>query len=79
MGLLRMAVLGAAGYGIYKYATGQKSGHAAFARGENHSDNFSKVRNSGPASMADRENREWDKTDEGLDQTFPASDPPATY
>ncbi|WP_347302677.1 hypothetical protein V5740_11815 [Croceibacterium sp. TMG7-5b_MA50] len=79
MGLLRMAVLGAAGYGIYKYATSQTGGHAAFARGEGDSDNFSKVRNSGPAAMADREDREWDKTDEGLDQTFPASDPPSTY
>ena len=79
MGLLRMAMLGAAGYGLYKYSTGDRRSHAAFAKGEGTGENFSKVRNSGPASMADRDNREWDATDESLDQTFPASDPPSTY
>lgn len=79
MGLLRMAVLGAAGYGIYKYAMGDQRLHAAFAKGEGSEGNFSQVRNSGPSAMADKDSRDWDATDESLDQTFPASDPPATY
>lgn len=80
MALLRLAVLGAAGYGLYKYVSGEQRAHAAFAKGENTGENFSKVRNSGPAAMADRDDsRGWDATDESLDQTFPASDPPSTY
>jgi len=79
MGLLRMAVLGAAGYGLYKYVAGEQRSHAAFAKGEGSEGNFSQVRNSGPSAMADRDNRGWDATDESLDQTFPASDPPSTY
>ena len=36
------------------------------------------VRPAGPESMADRP-KEWDKQDEAVDESFPASDPPATY
>ena len=36
------------------------------------------VRPAGPESMRDPDRR-WDRTDEALDETFPASDPPATY
>ena len=35
------------------------------------------VRDAGPESMADREPRNWDKVDEGSDESFPASDPPS--
>ncbi|KHL24842.1 hypothetical protein PK98_13225 [Croceibacterium mercuriale] len=79
MALLRMAALGAAGYGLYKYMTGEKRNHAAFAKGENTDDNFAQFRSSGPAAMAGGKNAEWDATDESSDQSFPASDPPSTY
>ena len=37
------------------------------------------VRDSGPDAMRDKPSRSWDKTDEAVDESFPASDPPATY
>ena len=37
------------------------------------------VRPAGPESMRDTPRRGWDKTDEASDESFPASDPPATY
>jgi hypothetical protein len=36
------------------------------------------VRPAGPESMRDPPHR-WDKVDEAVDESFPASDPPATY
>ena len=32
-----------------------------------------------PGAMRDEPKREWTKTDEEMDQTYPASDPPANY
>jgi hypothetical protein len=36
------------------------------------------VRNAGKESHADKP-KDWDKQDEAVDESFPASDPPATY
>jgi hypothetical protein len=36
------------------------------------------VRNAGEESQADKP-KDWDKQDEAVDESFPASDPPATY
>jgi hypothetical protein len=36
------------------------------------------VRNAGPDAMANRP-REWDETDEAVDESFPASDASAKY
>jgi len=36
------------------------------------------VRDSGPEAMRDPPRR-WDDVDEAMDESFPASDPPATY
>ena len=80
MGLIKMAALGALGYFGYKAYTQQnKEGRAAFASGQADDENFSKVRNAGPESMADSSKREWTKTDEESDESFPASDPPGNY
>jgi len=79
MGLMRIAALGAIGYAGYKYFAG--SSHragAAFATGQGDAENFSQVRDAGPAAMADKP-REWSKEDQMSDESFPASDPPATY
>lgn len=35
------------------------------------------VRSAGPQAMRDRDQREWDKVDQAVDESFPASDPPA--
>ncbi|EYD77802.1 hypothetical protein Rumeso_00529 [Rubellimicrobium mesophilum DSM 19309] len=37
------------------------------------------VRNAGPEEMTLPLRREWTKVDEAVDESFPASDPPATY
>jgi hypothetical protein len=80
MGLLQLAVVGAAGYALYRYATRERPhvGRAAFATGETNGPNFAKVRNAGPSGMRSAP-PEWDKTDEASDESFPASDPPSTY
>lgn len=75
MGLLKMAALSALGYVGYKYYEKSKhDGSAAFA-----SDQTGRVREAGPGAMRDKSARNWDKTDEEGDESFPASDPPANY
>jgi hypothetical protein len=72
MGLIKMAAAGAAGYAIYKYAMRDKD---AVVAGEGH---HGAVRDAGPENMTHKPER-WTKTDEAIDESFPASDPPATY
>lgn len=81
MGLFRIATLGALGYAGYKYFTGQKhASHAAFAGNQVSPEpsNTTPVRDAGAEAMRDKP-QTWSKTDEGLDQSFPASDPASTY
>ena len=80
MGLLQWAVAGAVGYGLYRYANANsgKLQHAGFAPGETDGENFAKVRNAGPEAMRS-DPPKWDQQDQALDESFPASDPPATY
>lgn len=74
MGLIKLAAAGVAGYAFYKYAMNGKDRAAAHA-GNGH---FTDVRDAGPENMAAKPER-WSKTDEAIDESFPASDPPATY
>ncbi|AKM11301.1 hypothetical protein [Croceicoccus naphthovorans] len=82
MGLIKIATLGALGYAGYRYYQGQKhDAPAAFdADGPKAtpSNEVTPVRDSGPAAMRDKP-KTWSKTDEGLDESFPASDPATTY
>ena len=80
MSLFKLAVAGTAGYAFYRYARKRQSEEdkPAFAPGEGVSENFSQVRNAGPEAMRDKPRR-WTKADEASDESFPASDPPATY
>ena len=80
MGLLQWAIAGAVGYGLYKYANSRdgKLHNAAFEPGETDGANFAKVRSAGPEGMRSDPPR-WDEVDERSDESFPASDPPATY
>jgi hypothetical protein len=80
MGLIRLALAGVAGYALYKYATREGAeSPAALASGEGaHSGSFTNVRNAGPDAMADQPGA-WQKVDQASDESFPASDPPATY
>lgn len=80
MALLKLAALAALGYVGYRYYEKSKSeGNAAFATGQATGENFAKVRDAGPEAMADKPQREWTAEDEASDESFPASDPPATY
>lgn len=74
MALIKLAVAAAAGYGLYKYAKRDRDAPAAFA----HGGEDTTVRNAGPAHMRDSPGH-WSKVDEASDESFPASDPPATY
>ena len=80
MGLLRLAALGGLAYAAWRAFTGTegKLQHAGFARGETDGENFAKIRNAGTESMRS-DPPKWDRTDEASDESFPASDPPATY
>lgn len=73
MGLIKMAAAGAVGYALYKYATKHES--QTVTAGDGH---FTDVRDSGPEHMTTPPPK-WSKTDEAIDESFPASDPPSTY
>lgn len=77
MGIFRLAAASAIAYGLYRYVTGQgKTTRAAFAAGESTPGPVD-VRNAGPDAMAS-DMPQWDATDEASDESYPASDPPAT-
>ncbi len=77
--ILKTALLGVLGYVGYKYYQKQTATHeAAFAPGQSTGSNFAKVRDAGPAAMADAP-KGWSKVDEASDESFPASDPPGNY
>lgn len=77
--LLKLAVAGAAGYALYKYATRQDGADpVAFAPGEASGADVGTVRSAGPQGMRS-DPPQWDKVDQASDESFPASDPPATY
>ena len=79
MGLVRLAIAGIAGYALYKYATRENTDRVALASGEGaHAGSFAHVRNAGPEAMRDAP-EQWQKVDQASDESFPASDPPATY
>lgn len=76
----------AAGVGAYlwfKYArgTGQDELHpaAAFADAGAAKNSPVHTRDAGPENMRDDPGGGWDKVDQASDESFPASDPPATY
>ena len=82
MVLLRITLLSAIAYGLYRYvkATQNPGGalqRAAFADGES-TPGVVDVRNAGPDAMASAPARHWDKTDQANDESYPASDPPSS-
>ena len=79
MTLIRTAMLGVLGYVGYKYYRSHKDMRDAAFAGEGAGENFARVRDAGPEAMADAPRREWTRVDQASDESFPASDPPATY
>ncbi|MDQ1899339.1 hypothetical protein RAH32_02620 [Paracoccus sp. WLY502] len=53
-------------------------GLIAKAIGSNRSSHHRYVRPAGPREMS-APPRDWDRVDEAVDESFPASDPPSTY
>lgn len=81
MGLIKMAALGALGYAGYRYYNKRNGVPAAYddeGPKATPSNEVTPVRDSGPAAMRDKP-KTWSKTDEAVDESFPASDPAATY
>lgn len=76
MALFKMAALGVAAYAAWKFYENNQTrdDSVAFATGES-TDGFAPVRNAGPDAMRS-DPPEWDKVDEEVDESFPASDPP---
>jgi hypothetical protein len=80
MALLKFAALATLGYvGMKYFERWREPKEPAFAPGQATGENFAKVRDAGPEAMGDRPKRDWSKEDEASDESFPASDPPATY
>lgn len=69
-----------AGAAAITYARRNKSPprNAAFDKAQPHA-SHTDVRDAGPQAMRDKPRREWTETDEDLDESFPASDPPGGY
>jgi len=77
--ILALFAVGAAAYALSRHSgDGRSSGRAAFA-GDQPKDRPNPVRDAGPEAMRDPPNGHWSSVDEASDQSFPASDPPATY
>lgn len=74
--LIKLAALAGLGYAGYKYYEKNHASPSQPAFAGNQGD--VSVRNAGPDAMRDKP-ANWSKTDEELDQSFPASDPPANY
>lgn len=77
--LIKMLALGGVGYAATRWIkTKQSGGNAAYAD-DQPQNNPTAVRDAGPMAMRDEPKEEWSSVDEASDQSFPASDPPATY
>ena len=50
---------------------------AAFTQAVAEPGSFDQTRDAGPAQMRDEDGEGWDEVDESVDESFPASDPPA--
>ena len=72
--LLGLAAL--AGVGVLAYRAMKK--RQTEAAGAQPSAPTQPVRDAGPGAMRD-EPRKWGRTDQRVDESFPASDPPGTY
>ncbi|MAW89580.1 MAG: hypothetical protein CL575_07545 [Altererythrobacter sp.] len=79
--MLKLAIITfIAGAAAIIYARRERSieQNAAFDKDQPHS-SHKDVRDAGPQAMRDKPQREWTETDEDLDESFPASDPPGGY
>lgn len=81
MSIFHWAAATAAGYALYRairHRQDRQTAPVAFASGEDPGENFAKIRSAGTQAMRS-DPPKWDKQDHVVDESFPASDPPATY
>lgn len=76
--IFRFVALAFAGFAAASLLRKTRKNNAAYAPDQPHR-NHMDVRDAGPAAMRDLPRREWTETDEDLDESFPASDPPGGY
>ncbi|QKG70780.1 hypothetical protein [Erythrobacter mangrovi] len=72
--LRKLAALGVLGLACYRYLRKDRA-RPAFAENQG----LAQVRDAGPQAMRDAPGGPWTKTDEEIDESFPASDPPSNY
>lgn len=73
-----IALIGGAAAITYARRKKTTQQNAAFDQNQPHV-SHKDVRDAGPQAMRDKPRREWTETDEDLDESFPASDPPGGY
>ncbi len=77
--ILALLAIGAGAYALSRRAAAHRPRpHAAFA-GNQAASGDTPVRDAGPEAMRDPPRGEWSAIDQASDESFPASDPPATY
>ncbi|ANK11963.1 hypothetical protein A9D12_02345 [Erythrobacter neustonensis] len=78
--LLILAGLGAGAYALIRrrQPTPERPAPAAFASDQS-AGGTNPVRDAGPEAMRDAPQNRWSRVDQASDESFPASDPPATY
>ena len=76
--ILRLVASMAAGAFAASRLRKTRKRNAAYAPDQPH-ESYLDVRDAGPDAMRDAPRREWTEIDEGLDESFPASDPPGGY
>jgi hypothetical protein len=67
--------VGALAWRSYVAKNGELGHAGAFAPGETDRDTIDQTRSAGPEAMRDHPGGTWDKVDQALDESFPASDP----
>lgn len=79
MGILKVLTLAGLGYAGARWIASNKTQQNAAYADDQPQQGHTSVRDAGPAAMRDNAQGEWTDVDEASDQSFPASDPPATY
>ncbi len=74
---LAAAAAGIVGWRMLRARGSTHDAAPAFASGEADSENLDQTRSAGQQAMRDEPERDWDKVDQAVDESFPASDPPA--
>lgn len=76
-GLIKLGLL--AGLGVFAYNSYTQAAQARTKDDRGPTGSSGVVRNAGPEEQVGIANDDWDVVDQQVDESFPASDPPANY